>query len=134
MNITHFDDLLRAAREQPEPQRLLMVFAGATLPDTASAEQRASFEAGESGELAPLMCVDKDPAELAGFESLAAEAATAGPPWVLVFVAALSGSNGVAPAPAAVTSALERMVENVRIGELSRFIPFDRQGQAVQLG
>ena len=29
MNITTFDDLLAAARAQPEPQRLLLVFAGA---------------------------------------------------------------------------------------------------------
>jgi hypothetical protein len=27
MNISSFDDLLRAAQQQPEPQRLLFVFA-----------------------------------------------------------------------------------------------------------
>ena len=31
--IEHFDDLLRIARAQPEPQRLLLVFASADLPD-----------------------------------------------------------------------------------------------------
>jgi hypothetical protein len=66
--ITTFADLLDAARQQSEPQRLLFVFVGASLPEGASAEQRASFEAGESGELAPLMCVDKDPAALGSFE------------------------------------------------------------------
>jgi hypothetical protein len=133
MNITSFDELLQAARQQSQPQRLLLVFAGATLPEHATPEQRERFEDGESGELSPLMCVDKDPAELRNFESLAAEATVFEQPWVLVFAAALSGTDGAAPADSAVASALERMVENVRSGELARFIPFDRQGQAVQV-
>ena len=95
MNITHFDDLIQAARAQPEPQRLLFVFAGAELPADASAEQRRQFDAGEGGELAPLMCVDKSADELASFEAFAAEAAQAGPPWAIVFSAALSGRGGV---------------------------------------
>jgi hypothetical protein len=133
MNITSFDELLQAARQQSQPQRLLLVFAGATLPEHATQEQRERFEDGESGELSPLMCVDKDPAELRNFESLAAEATVFEQPWVLVFAAALSGTDGAAPADSAVASALERMVENVRSGELARFIPFDRQGLAVQV-
>ena len=67
MTISTFEDLLRAARQQSQPQRLLLVFAGASLPAGAAAEQRARFDAGESGELAPLMCVDKDPQALASF-------------------------------------------------------------------
>ncbi|HSV70512.1 MAG TPA: ribonucleotide reductase subunit alpha [Methylibium sp.] len=133
MDISTFDDLLFAARQQPHAQRLLLVFAGASLPDDASAAQRAQFEAGESGELAPLMCVDKDPQALSGFEALAAEAATAGPPWALVFAAALGGAGPRPPADAEVATALERMVASVRNGDLDRFIPFDRQGQAVRL-
>jgi hypothetical protein len=133
MNISTFEDLLLAARAQTQPQRLLLVFAGATLPDDATPEQRARFDAGESGELAPLMCVDKDPFALDGFDALAAEALAFGQPWVLVFAAALSGSAGQAPAEARVADALQRMVEAVRAGELGNFIPFDRQGHAVQM-
>lgn len=136
MDISHFDDLLAAARAQAQPQRLLLVFAGASLPAGASAEQRARFEAGESGELAPLMCVDKDPAALADFAALVAEAEAAappGPPWALVFAAALSGSGGRAPAAGQVDAALQRLVEAVKSGQLSGLIPFDRQGQAVML-
>ncbi len=133
MDITNFDELLLAAREQPEPQRLLLVFAGATLPDNANAEQRARFEAGESGELAPLMCVDKDPRTLAGFDELVSEATTLGPGWALVFAAAMSGRAGQPPSESLVDAALQRMVESVRSGELSHFIPFDRWGQAVRL-
>jgi hypothetical protein len=54
MDISHFNHLLAAAREQSEPQRLLLVFAGASLPAGATAEPRARFESGESGALAPV--------------------------------------------------------------------------------
>jgi len=130
MNISTFEDLLLAARQQPEPQRLLLVFAGASLSTEATPAERAAFEAGHGGELEPLMCVDKDPAELQGFAALAAEAEAMGQPWVLVFAAALSGRADAAR----VDAALQRMVETVRSGQLGGFIPFDRQGQAVQLG
>ena len=46
VKIRSFDDLMRAARQQPEPQRLLFVFAGAELPDDSSPEQRRRFAAG----------------------------------------------------------------------------------------
>lgn len=133
MDIRHFDDLLAAARAQPEPQRLLLVFAGASLPADATAEQRARFEAGESGELTPLMCVDKDPGALSDFAALVAEATTLGPGWALVFAAALSGRGGHPPAESQVDAALQRMVEAVKSGQLAGFIPFDRHGEAVQL-
>jgi hypothetical protein len=134
MNISTFEDLLQAARAQAQPQRLLFVFVGATLPPDASAEQRAAFEAGESGELAPLMCVDKDPQALPGFDALAAEALAFAQPWALVFAAAISGAGGQVPDDSRVAAALQRMVEAVRAGELGNFIPFDRQGHAVHLG
>ena len=134
MNISTFDDLLQAARQQAQPQRLLLVFAGASLPAGATAAQRASFDAGESGELAPLMCVDKDPQALAGFQALAAEAATLGPAWALVFAAALSGSGGQPPSDSQVDAALQRLVASVKAGDLAGLIPFDREGQAVALG
>jgi hypothetical protein len=134
MEISHFNDLLAAARQQPDAQRLLMVFAAASLPPGATAEQRARFEAGESGELAPLMCVDKDPADLKDFAALQAEALSMGQDWALVFAAALSGQGRQAPASTQVDAALTRMVEAVKSGNLSGMIPFDRQGEAVQLG
>ena len=134
MDISHFNDLLTAARGQSEPQRLLLVFAGASLPAGATAEQRAHFEAGESGELSPLMCVDKDPGALANFAALVDEASSLGPGWALLFAAALSGKGGHPPADSQVDAALQRMVEAVKSGNLSGLIPFDRQGEAVQLG
>ena len=134
MQISHFNDLLSSARGQPEPQRLLLVFASASLPVGATPEQKARFEAGESGELAPLMCVDKDPGQLADFAALAEEASTLGAGWALVFAAALSGTGGRPPSQTQTDAALQRMVEAVKSGQLSGLIPFDRTGEAVQLG
>ena len=134
IDITHFNDLISAARQQPQAQRLLFVFAGGNLPAHATAAQRAGFEAGESGELGPPMCVDKDPAAIIDFTALVAESAAAGPPWALVFAAALSGQGRQSPTDSQVEAALQRMVESVKSGQLHGLIPFDRQGLAVQLG
>jgi hypothetical protein len=134
MEISHFNDLLAAARAQTERQRLLLVFASASLPAGATADQKARFEAGESGELAPLMCVDKDPGELADFAALVDEASTLGSEWALMFAAAMSGTGGRPPSDSQIDAALQRMVEAVKSGELSGLIPFDRKGEAVQLG
>jgi len=41
MNIANFDGLVRAARAQPEPQRLLFVFANAEMPEDGTPEQRS---------------------------------------------------------------------------------------------
>lgn len=133
MNITTFDDLLTTARVQAQPQVLLLVFASATLPDGASVEQRAAFEAGLSGEIAPLFCVDKDPQVLADFGTLKVEAADMGKEWSLCFAAALSGQGGKAPPDAQIDAALKTMVEAVRAGQIRTFIAFDTQGYAVQL-
>ena len=132
-NISHFDQLVQAARAQPEPQRLLFVFAAAELPDDATAEQRRRFEAGKGGALAPLMCVDKGPDELASFEQLVAQSREAGPAWQVVFAAGLSGRNGQAPQPPAVERALEAMVEGVRLGKIEGFLALDPAGDELHL-
>jgi hypothetical protein len=134
MDISHFNDLLAAACAEAVPQRLLLVFAGASLPANATAQQQADFEAGESGELAPLMCVDKDPASLPDFEALAVEACTLAPDWALLFAAALSGQGDKAPSESVIDAELQRMVDSVKYGQLTGLIPFDRQGMTVQLG
>jgi hypothetical protein len=133
MTITTFDQLLQAARAESQPQRLLFVFAAVELPDDATPAQRASFEQGEGGALVPQMCVDKSPDELQSFADLAQEAAQFQKPWGMVFAAAMSGLAGRAPTSADADQPLQRMVESIREGRLGAFIPFDPQGQAVQL-
>ena len=134
MEISNFDDLLRAARTQDQPQRLLFVFAGAELPDVSTPEERARFEAGEGGALTPLMCADKTLAEITGFEALASESRQFDRDWVMVFVAALAGRSGREPTSGEAEPVLASMVEAIKAGRISAFIPFDRQGQSVALG
>lgn len=137
MDISHFDDLLRAARAQPEPQRLLFVFVGAELPADATPAQRARFEAGEGGALAPLMCVDKGADELESFDALERESLQFDQPdrpWRLVFAAALAGAPGRAPTSADADALLQRMVEAVKTGSHGAYIPFDRRGLPVRWG
>lgn len=132
MNITNFDDLLAASRAQSEPQRLLFVFTAAELSEDSTEEQRRHFDAGHGGALVPVMTVDKSPDTLVDFATLSQESTQFDKPWVVVFVAALSGKNGVAPTDADVVQALDSMTDAVKSGSLSGFIPFDREGFTVQ--
>ena len=133
MQISTFDDLLQAARQQPDPQRLLFVFAAAELPEDCTLEQRARFEAGQGGALTPLMCVDKTPQEIPAFQVLVEESRHFEREWSVVFVAALSGRDGRAPSSEDAEKPLERMVESIKAGSPGPMIPFDRQGQALSL-
>jgi hypothetical protein len=134
MTIASFDDLLRSASRQAEPQRLLFVFTSAGLPDDATPEQRARFQVGEGGTLTPLVCVDKAPDELPSFNALLEESRGAGPSWDIVFVAALSGSAGRSPTSTDAEAPLQRMVESIKSGRIGSFIPFDVHGQPVSFG
>lgn len=134
MNIENFSTLLAAARLQPQAQRLLFVFVTVELPIDATPQQRAEFEAGEGGTLIPLMCVDKGLDELSTFEALAQEAQQLDGRWVLVFTAAMSGMAGKMPISADAELHLQSMVEAIKRGELGRYLAFDREGNAVQLG
>ncbi len=132
MSITSFNDLLRAATEQPEPQRLLFVFATAGVDADATAEQKARFERGQGGTLTPLMCVDKLPNELVSFDALLDESREFEQTWDIVFVAALPGSGGMSPTSVQAEASLQRMVEAIKSGSIGGFIPFDVQGRPVQ--
>lgn len=131
--ISSFDDLLRTAREQEQPQRLLFVFAAAALPDDATPEQRERFQARQGGTLTPLMCVDKTPDELDSFDTLREESQQFGQAWDLVFAAAISGSAGHGPTSAQAEAPLQRMVESIKSGGIAGFVVFDRAGQSVQM-
>jgi len=132
--IRSFDELLRAAREQPQPQRLLFVFAGAGVSDDSTPEQRARFAAGEGGELTPLMCVDKSPEEVTDFAALVEESRQFGHDWAIVFVAGLAGSGGRAPTSAEAEAPLQRMVDAIKNGTPGPLLPFDRTGRPLKLG
>ena len=132
LRIDSFDDLLSAARRQPEPQRLLFVFAGAELPDGSTAEQRRRFEAGAGGALVPLLCVDKTPEELGSFAALVDESRLLGLEWAVVFVASLAGRDRRAPTSDEAEAPLRGMVEAIKAGAHRSFIPFAPDGRSVR--
>ena len=107
------------------------------LPDDATPAQRERFAQGEGGVLVPLMCVDKLPEEIESFDALLRESRqfeNPAQPWRLVFTAALSGTPGKAPSDEDADRVLRRMVEAVKTGAFSAYLPFNREGQPVRLG
>lgn len=130
MNPTsHFDRLLQAAAGQPEPQRLLFVFAAADSPHDATPVQRQRFTAGSGGALAPLMCVDKGPDDRSDFESLVAQSRQGGPSWQVAFAAGLAGRDARPRGPEQVDRALQAMVERVRDGRIDGLRALDSSGE-----
>ncbi len=133
INITDYESLLLAAKEQPEPQRLLFVFLKASLPKDHKSDEEKNFQAGRGGELEPIMCVDKTLNELGSFADLVAESENMGQDWQIVLVACLSGRNGIVPTSDEATKPLEMMVQTVeKGGNLSNFLAFDKTGDPIQ--
>jgi hypothetical protein len=133
MQIHDFADLLSAAQAQSEPQRLLLVFTRAELPDDASEAERQAFAQGEGGALKPVLCVDKLPDELVDFAGLCAEAERTGLDWDLLFAAGLSGRAGQAPSSDEAEQPLRMMVGAIEAGSIGSFLAFDRGGQPLSL-
>lgn len=133
MDIQTFDDLLVLSRRQTTPQHLLFVFVGATLPENASSEQHAEFNAGKGSELEPVMVVDKGAHELASFQALIEEAVRFGPPWSLVFASSVSWRDGMPPTSEETEASLQHMVDRIRGGAFEGMLPFDRNGEPVYL-
>lgn len=133
MNISSFDDLVLAARQQAQPQQLLFVFAAAELPDDATPAQRAGFEQGIGGALVPVMCVDKASEDLTDFVAMKGESAQFVARWQVLFASSLSGKGQQAPADEKIKAALDRMVEAIKLGAFANMIAFDDAGQAIAL-
>ena len=133
MNISSYDDLINAAKQQAEPQRLLFVFAAAGLPDDPTADQKERFRSGKGGVLSPVMCVDKLPDEAGSFSGLVEESRQTGMGWDVVFVASLSGRAGIAPSSDEAEQPLTMMVEAVQNGAIANFLAFNRDGEPIQL-
>lgn len=133
MELKTFNDLLAAATQQSEPQRLLFVFAKAELPSDATELEKQRFERGEGGALAPVVCVDKRPEEIESFTTLIEESAQTGQSWDILFVSAMNGRGGHAPNPDEAVQPLKMMVETIKSGRISQFLAVDREGQLVQL-
>lgn len=141
MMLDSFDALLQAAREEPEPQRFLLVFVKTALPDDADEAQVTRFEAGQGGGLVPVMYVDKGENELADFTGLAAEAQQASKTWGehmaadwdMVLVGCMAGLGGREPTSADAEEPLKHIVRTIHAGgSLNHLAAFDRRGNPVR--
>lgn len=121
MNITSFDHLLAAARMEPNPQQLLLVFCSAD----------AAPDGGAGHTLAPVMCVDKGDGEVQSFARLLAEAADMGAHWDVVVASTLAGAGGQSPRPEQCEQGMRRMLAAIRGGSFEAMLAFDRQGRAM---
>jgi hypothetical protein len=132
MNISNYADLLEAARQQPEPQRLLFVFTRPELPEGATEAQKQAFQAGKGGVLTAQMCTDKALDELGDFADLVKESRRMGQDWKIVFVAGLGGHGGVMPSTEAAQEPLKTMISSIQNGEFSKYLAFNQDGDLVQ--
>ena len=129
IEITDYQSLLAAGRQEPNPQRFLFVFLQASLPTEHDEADKEKFHAGQGGELQAIMCVDKDLDELTNFADLVSESKQMEQDWSMVLIACLAGNNGMHPSSAEAEQPLEMMVQSVQNGgDLSKYLAFDKQG------
>ncbi len=124
-----FSKLIEAAKQQEQPQRLLMLFAKAE-----GNKKKGKNAVNETGTVTPLMCVDKLPEELGSFDALIKEADGISEDWSFVLIAGLGGSDGVAPPTEAAEPYLNQMANDVMMGQdLTGYTILDRQQNPVLL-
>ncbi|GFO71911.1 hypothetical protein BJAS_P1740 [Bathymodiolus japonicus methanotrophic gill symbiont] len=129
IEITDYQSLLAAGRQEPNPQRFLFVFLQASLPEEYNETDKDKFHAGQGGELKAIMCVDKDLDELTNFSDLVSESKQMEQDWSMVLIACLAGNNGMHPSAEEAEQPLKMMVQTVQSGgDLSKYLAFDRQG------
>lgn len=133
VNISSYEDLLKAANAQAAPQRMLFVFAEAELPGDHSKEQQERYKARKGGSLTPVMCVDKLASEQCSFAGLAEESRQTGKNWDIVFVACMDEISGHAPSSDNTEQMLKTMVKSIQEGSIGKFLAFNREGELVRL-
>ncbi|WIO73585.1 ribonucleotide reductase subunit alpha [Porticoccaceae bacterium LTM1] len=126
--ISMFQDLLDMTSEQPEPQRLLFLFASTDIT------RKSRKQDEKSGTITPTMVVDKLPSEITGFDELVKEADSINKEWDFVFIAALSGENNKAPSSEDAEVYLNRMTNDVASGNnIHRYVVFDRNQNPIEI-
>lgn len=124
--ISTFADLLTAAIEQDEPQRLLFLFA------KTESESSNDDTNEQHGSLAPVMCVDKLPEEIESFSTLTAEADSISTDWDILFTVGLSGKHGMPPTEEEAEPFLNKMANDLSSGQsMSQYLVFDRNEDQV---
>lgn len=125
--ISSFSELVNAALQQEDAQRLLMLFANAE-----STTKKATST--QHGTINPVMCVDKLPGDIASFDQLVVEADGMSKDWNLILVAGLSGKGDRAPTTEEADPFLNQMANDLTAGlNIAKYVVFDRSGNAVSL-
>ena len=127
--LSSYDDFIKAAKTQDEPQRLL----GFVKKYYKVEEQRQRFQQGEGGNLDPVLCVDKLPDEVDCLEALIKESEETGLTWDVAFAASMSGMLGHAPTTEQAEQPLNMMVESIKGGTVANFLAFNREGELLQI-
>lgn len=139
-SIDSFDDLLEAARSQPEGQRFLLVFVRAELPIGSNPEQVKRFQNGSGGSLMPVFYTDKGCGEIESFKNLITEAEQTGKHlghdmnthWDMVIVGCLGGYGAREPTTQEAQIPLGDMLHTIRSGgSLMHLAAFNRNGEPV---
>lgn len=119
--ISTFSELLTAAIEQDEPQRLLFLFA------KTESEETSTKESDQHGCLSPVMCVDKLPEDIESFKTLTAEADSMSTDWDLLITVGLSGKGGMPPTEEDAEPFLNKMANDLSSGQsMAEYLVFDR--------
>lgn len=132
-SLSSYSDLLKMARAEAQPQRLLFVFTRAEIEPEATEAQRQAFEQGYGGLLTPIMCVDKAAGELTTFEDLVAESNKTEQAWDVMFAACLSNNQGTMPTSEDANKPLDAMIAAINNGMVSRYLAFNRNGDLLSL-
>ena len=126
-----FKELLKLTHEQEQPQRLMFLFANA---ESTNSKKSKKSKKHQKGTILPVMCVDKLPEELTTFAALKAEADTIEESWNFVFIASLSGENGMTPSEDDAEPFLNKMVNDVQTGNnVGRYVIYDRDENPIEL-
>lgn len=116
------------ANEQPDPQRLLFLFA------SAQATKKSKKRDDQKGTIEPTMVVDKLPDELSTFEALVKEADSINKEWDFVFIASLSGQMRTPPTSDEAQTYLDKMTNDVMTGSnIRKYVVFDREENPIEL-
>lgn len=123
-----FEQLLTMAKEQPQPQRLLFLFAQADHNKSNKSKKM------QRGSLSPVMCVDKLIDELSSFDELVKEADSVASNWQFIFIAGLSGENNQAPTTEQAEPYLNKMTNDLTTGQnIGQYVVIDRAGDPIEM-
>ncbi|MBV1920224.1 MAG: hypothetical protein KUG73_06055 [Pseudomonadales bacterium] len=126
--ISNFSELLKAAEDQQEPQRLLFLFA------KAEKTKKKKNKSHQKGTITPVMCVDKLPSEITDFDSFVVEADSISKEWDFMLTAGLNGKDGVAPTTEEAEPYLNQMTNQLASGQdISQFVIFDREENPIDI-